>query len=130
MADEVLPPDLRHFIARHLSSVEHLEILRLLASQPGKPWTLETIYAVILSSRLSVAAGLAKLAASGLVRAHGEEPSSFTLANLGSTDARLMDELVACYRESPVRVISAIYQPPPDPIQGFADAFRFKPREP
>jgi hypothetical protein len=130
MADEVLPPDLRHFIARHLSSVEHLEILRLLASQPRKPWTLEAIYGVVLSSRLSVAAGLSKLAASGLVRTHEEETPAFIIANLGSADARLVDELMACYRDSPVRVISAIYQPPPDPIQGFADAFRFKQREP
>ena len=129
MADELLPQDIRLFIARHLSSVEHLEILRLLASQPRKGWTVEAIYGVVLSSRTSVEAGLEKLASGGLVQKSGEDPATYGIANPGAADSRLLDELISHYRESPVRVIAAIYQPPADPIQGFADAFRFK-REP
>lgn len=50
-------------------------------------------------------------------------PASPALANL----AELLER---SYRERPVAIVNLIAAPPPDPIQGLADAFHFKGKKP
>jgi hypothetical protein len=121
MPDESLPPPVVHFIARHIATVEELEILLLLAREEGKAWTAEGIYQVVKSSRQSVAQVLARFLAAGFVTASADGHSIVPLAGLP-----LLHELSRCYREMPVRVIQAIYQRPRDAAQEFADAFKLK----
>ena len=125
MAGEALPPDVRQLIFQHLSSVEELEILLLLAGESSKAWTMETTYQGILSSRKSVEKGLEKFAAAGLVSKIPPAESPTYMIGPTAADATFQ-ELARCYREMPVRVIEAIYQKGRDSAQGFADAFKFK----
>jgi hypothetical protein len=124
MAEEALPPDIKLFISRHLSSVEQLEILRLLASPSESAWTVDALYKVILSSRTSIAAGLGKLAGAGLLEIIPGDPPAYGI--LKAPETALIPHLLRAYQEMPVRVIAAIYQSNQNTVQGFADAFKFK----
>ncbi len=124
MPGESLPSSVRQFISQRLSSVEQLEILLLLANQTRADWTTEEIYKVVLSSRTSVAQGLEKFTAEGLLEKSAETPPAYRLRS--SSDVPVINELRHCYQEMPVRVIEAIYQKNRDAVQGFADAFKFK----
>ena len=127
MSGENLPPEVKQFIFTHLSTIEELEILILLANGGSKQWTAETIYHVILSSRPSIEKGMEKFAAAGLLVKSEDVPPGY-LFTAGDDEATIRD-LIRCYREAPVRVIETIYQKSRDSVQGFADAFKIK-REP
>lgn len=119
---ESLPLPVVELLARHIASVEELEILLLLFQEPGKAWTAESIYQIVKSSRDSVGQVLQKFVSAGLVA--DSQPEGYRFST--QTDAALVGELSRCYRAMPVRVIQAIYQRPRDAAQEFADAFKLK----
>ena len=121
MPDDPLPSAVMQFLARHIATVEELEILLLLAKDGGKAWHAEEIYQVVKSSRKSVEQGLAKFIAAGLVTTAG---TTFSIGPLSGDS--IIHELARRYREMPVRVIATIYQRPRDSVQDFADAFKFR----
>jgi hypothetical protein len=125
MPGEPLPPEIRQFLARHIASVEELEILLLLHRETAASWTAESVYQVIKSSRPSVQHGLDKFTAAGLLAA---APPDYVCQSSAATP--VIAALARSYREMPVRVVEAIYQRPRDSAaQDFADAFKLK-REP
>ncbi len=124
MSGESLPPEVRQFIARHIASVEELEILLLLLAGEARPCTAESAYQVIKSSRQSVEHGLRKFIAAGFAAVTAETPPGFTFRSNDSEP--VIRELGRCYRQMPVRVVEAIYQKPRDSAQDFADAFKLK----
>ena len=126
MPDETLPLEVRQFISRHLASVEELEILLLLVNGARRDWTVDNVYQIILSSRLSVESGMEKFTAAGFLTKSPDTPATYNLAPKVEESVR---ELARCYRDAPVRVIGAIYEKTRDSVQGFADAFKLK-REP
>ncbi len=122
-----LSSDVRAFLGRNVGSVEALEVLRLLHSSPEKSWSLEALNERLRSSLASIALRLESLQSSGLVARAG---ACFRYLPTNPELERLIDELIRRYQESPARVISAIYgNPATDPVAGFADAFKFKPRK-
>lgn len=112
-------------MARHIATIEELEILLLLAKDEARAWSAESIYQIVKSSRKSVEQGLRKFAAAGLVSA-GQDAYSIA----PQADLPLLREVSRFYRDMPVRVIAAIYERPKDPAQDFADAFKLKKRNP
>jgi hypothetical protein len=122
MPGEPLSPEVRQFLARHIASVEELEILLLLHRESASSWNAETVYQVIKSSRDSVQRGLDKFHSAGLLVA--STPPAYAL-HPSATGAAL-DGLARAYRDMPVRVVEAIYQRPSDSAQDFADAFKIK----
>jgi hypothetical protein len=121
MADESLPLAVVDFLARHIATVEELEILLLLAKENGRAKSLEEVYQVIKSSRASIEQGMAKFAAAGLVTIHN---ATFSISPVATNSP--LPEIARCYREMPVRVIGAIYQRPRDAVRDFADAFKLR----
>jgi len=65
----VLNKNLRSFISRYIGSVEQLEILCLLASEPFKRWTVEEVFRLIQSNQESVEERLKTLVAAGFLKA-------------------------------------------------------------
>jgi hypothetical protein len=125
-----LPGATRDFIARHIHSIEQLEILLLLHSQPTRSWSVDATYAVILSAKPSVERRLKELAGQGLLSVSADTPPVWRYAAQGAVAAEV-DRLAALHKLKPVRVIEAIFaRRGPDPLQGFADAFRLSPPPP
>ena len=136
MAEEVIPRAVGAFIERYISSVEQLEILLLLSSDPAQEFTVERVYEKIMSTKPSVAAWLEKFVEQKLARRSEVSPYRYAFH---PAEPELLDTaqaLAATYRARPVRVLEFIYQKPSrppqgadenqDPAQGFADAFRLR----
>ena len=127
MPGEVLPSSIRQFIWLHVSSIEQMEILQLLATRPGTDWTAQAVYKVVLTTPGSVEQALEKFTNAGFIEKTSGVPPSWRFAVTGGM-ADVIADLCKHYAEMPVRVIAAIYQDR-STVQEFADAFKFK-REP
>lgn len=116
------------FICRFVASVEQLEILLLLARKPEACFTVEGVYEVIMSTRISVERWLDQMVAARLLIRQPGPPLSYRFDPQEPGINALVNELSDSYKAYPVRVIEAIYKLrlPSDPAQDFADAFRIR----
>lgn len=121
MSSSGLPPEVERFIARHIRSVEMLEIV-LLVRRERRAWTGEQVARELRIDPNSAAMRLEELAAGGLLRKDGGE---FTYVATGEPD-RDLDALARAYAERRVAVITWIVSQPTDRLRSFADAFRFR----
>ena len=119
MADD---PDLAAFLREHLRSVWAVELLLLLRRDPERRWRPEALVAELRASVSLVNDNLRRFERSGLAVS---EEAGWRYAPAGPALADLADRLEQAYRERPVAVINLIAAPP-DPIQGLADAFKFR----
>lgn len=117
-----LNPELSAFIESAVPSVWALETLLLLRRDPGHGWAVDRLVAELRANPTLVSGCLDGLQRAGLVI--GEE-GTFRYAPASPTLAALCDDLEAAYRERPVAVVNTIARRRPDPLQGFADSFRF-----
>ena len=124
VAADSLTPAVKDFIARHVKSVEQLEILCLVSAQPTRRWLAAEVFRAIQSSEKSVSDSLQELHGKGLLTAEGEK--AYRFAPNSSELAQQITDLVAAYRGRRVAVIEAIYARPTDAIQNFADAFKLR----
>ena len=124
MANHFVTPELVKFIAQYVHSVEQLEILCLVGSNPNKSWTSAEVFHEIQSSETSVVACLRKFQNEGFLSSR--EDGSFHYSPSRVAMADMVRELSLAYRERRVTIVEMIYRKPPDPVQDFADAFRFR----
>jgi predicted transcriptional regulator len=117
-ADRVLS-----FVDGHIESLEHLEILLLLAAQ-DKAWTAAEIFQQIQSSQASVEQRLESLVTAGLLAK--DENKRFRFAPKDDETRRVVKDLADAYKSRRVRIIEAIYTRKTDAVQTFADAFKFR----
>ena len=125
MAGETLPTSVQRFLSRYIRSLEQLEVLLLLRSSPNRSWTPAEVYEVVRSSRASVEERLESFVRLGFLRKDDGPPLTFRYApkeNLGAA----ADETANAYQKWRVRVIEAIFTPPVDSAQRFADAFKVR----
>jgi hypothetical protein len=126
MATEALPDSLKRFLSRYIHSLEQLELLRLLRSQPHRPWTVAQVYEVTRSSQSSLQKGLESFAREGCFSEENGAPPAFRYASRDEEMRSAVEQVAASYRLSRGRVIEAIFAPEIDPVQTFADAFKLK----
>lgn len=117
-----IPERVAQFIAAHISSVEQLETLLLLRSDPGRPWSSGEVGASLRTLPESIDLRFRDLREHGLVEPDGE---GWRIA--AAVDGRLVDELADCWKVRRVAVIALIFaEPGDDPARSFADAFRIR----
>lgn len=126
MSSDALPAAVKHLLARHIQSVEQLEVLLLLHSQPARAWTAPEVYEVIRSSEVSIAARLQAFTAAGFLVDEKGPPQTFRYAPKDGDLRSALDMTATAYETWRVRVIEAIFAPESDPVQRFADAFRLR----
>jgi hypothetical protein len=123
MPGETLPPHVQQFVSEHLSSVEQMEVLQLLATNPGSDWSAQAVYKVVLTTVESIEQTLEKFAGSGIIEKLPGAPAIYRFVVKQGVPA-VIDELCRYYKEMPVRIITAIYKDR-NTVQQFADAFKF-----
>ncbi|HUP33540.1 MAG TPA: hypothetical protein VM184_10940 [Gaiellaceae bacterium] len=117
-----IPDRVARFIRAHISSVEQLETLLLLRSDPGRPWSSAEVGATLRTLPESIDLRLHDLQQHGLVAPDGV---GWLLAP--GVDAGLVDDLADCWKKRRVAVIAMIFaEPGDDPARSFADAFRIR----
>jgi hypothetical protein len=127
MPQEFLHRDLVLFIAEYIRSVEQLEVLILVSGAPVAEWTVDAVYEVVKTNRVSIAARLKDLTANGLLTETAGPPARYRFHPRTEGLERLVAELANAYKRAPVRVIETIYSPATASLREFARAFRFKP---
>ena len=125
MADQ-LPPAVRQFLARYISSVEQLEVLLLMHDQPHRAWSAADVYGIIRSSEASIAARLQSFTSEGFLAVENGSPPMYRYAPKSTDLKSAVSETATAYKTWRIRVVEAIFTPPSDPVQSFADAFRLR----
>lgn len=121
MADAELSPDLHRFIARHIESVEKLEILLLFFRDPAKSWHPTEIFQIIQSSPASVNQKIGELVADGFVTRQKGDTFQFQLKS--QTRVAALDE---AYRLRRIKVIEAIFSQATEELRDFSNAFKIR----
>jgi predicted transcriptional regulator len=106
-----------------MRSVWAVELLLLLRRDPERCWPPEALVAELRASTNLVQDNLKRLETSGLVVC--DDDGCWRYAAAGPVLDELAGRLEAAYRERPVAIINLIARPP-DPIQGLADAFKWR----
>jgi hypothetical protein len=117
-----MPDRVRQLLDRYITSVEQLELLFVLAGDPGTAFTAESASKRVGTTPHSARIRLDELAAAGLARA---ADGSYIYAATGA-EAAAVSELRSLYSTHRVRIISRIFDKPPESVRNFADAFRLK----
>ena len=123
MPPQNLPAPITEFISHHIQSVEQLEVLVLLNRDPQAHWSAKRVYDVVLSTLQSVQRWLDDLTRRGLIQKHADETDCYQ-ASADEAIRSQVAQLAECYRNTPVRVIEAIYRRESSAVQSFADAFK------
>lgn len=124
MATSRLPLDIKSFLIESIDSVAHLEVLLMLFSNPGKVWSADNVSKESRSNITAATLQLEGLARNGLLKSTDSKSYIFE-----PTDPQIKDivkRLFDLYHDSPVAVVTCIYEKPTDKLKGFADAFKLK----
>lgn len=115
--------ELAAFVREHMRSVWAVELLLLLRRDAERCWPTEALVAELRASMNLVADNLAAFERSGL--AVRDDAGCWRYAPAVAALDDLAGRLERAYRERPVAIINLIARPP-DPIQGLADAFKWR----
>jgi predicted ArsR family transcriptional regulator len=126
VAQEDLPDDVQKLIAEHITSIEQLEILLLLRSQPNAEWTAESVSEELRTSARAAAARLQDLHEHGLLARRRDGEADRFRFEPSSGRSRAVDRLATAYAQRRYTVIDLIFSKPIDRLRVYADAFRFK----
>ncbi len=125
-----MPPDLsdtlKQFIARHIHSVEQLEILLLLKRSAPREWTADEVSREISTSRYAAEARLMDLRARAVVAMREDGQVLWFRYDPATPDDALVGQLAAVYAERRTSIITMIFSKPSDSVSSFADAFRLR----
>lgn len=115
-------PELAGFVREHLRSVWAVELLLLLRRDRKRCWPPDALVAELRASANLVRDNLAAFQTSGL--AVEDDEGCWRYAPASAALDELAGRLEQAYRERPVAIINFIARP--DPIQGLADAFKWR----
>lgn len=119
---EGISESVRQFIFSHLDSVEQLEALLYLRSEPQKFLSAKEISDYLRANPSSVANRLDRLVEFGLIQKQNGDPPSYRFQVNDKKLAETIDELAEAYKVKRHRIYQLVYSPLTK-IRSFADAF-------
>jgi predicted transcriptional regulator len=120
------PADVEQFLLQNITSVDQLEVLLLLRSEPATSWSPAAVSRELATQPEAAAQRLADLQALHLVEAVEGPERGYRYAPGTGAQRSAVDRLAQVYRERRVAVITLIYSKPLNQVQAFADAFRLR----
>lgn len=124
MAENV-PSEVEQFLAKHITSLDQLEVLLLVSALPDRAWSASAVYQVIMSTHALVCQRLDELVARGFLACSGEPPL-YRYAPQSDELARQVAAVAGFYKMSRHRVVQLIYSAKSRPIDEFSKAFKFR----
>lgn len=116
--------EVRSFLLQYVDSVEQLEVLLLVRSQPGRVWSADEVAAELRTDPRSVHLRIDDLRDGGLVA--GEAGGGIRYAPRTPAMARAVEATDRAYQTHRVAIITLIFSRPTERIRSFADAFRLR----
>lgn len=126
MSGEPISTEVKAFIARQIRSIVELECLLLLHRDAARDWSASELGKELRIDEKWAIQELADLTKRGLTASSEAAPTRFHYAPVTNALREVVDALAAHYAERRVSIIELIYLKPSDPLQNFADAFRFR----
>lgn len=125
-----VPHDVQQLIDEHITSVEQLEILLLLAARPDVAWTPEQVREEIRTSTSSAVSRLEDLRTHGFLVEVDDRDDAFQFRPRSEATRAAVEHLATIYRERRFTIIDLIFAKPIDRLRVYADAFRFRKDKP
>jgi hypothetical protein len=122
MGDELIPPDVREFILRHIDSIAHLEALLLLLQQPDIKWSAASVADHLYIEHDQAAEVLQHLCDTGLADC-SDDAYWFNAAPAGQLE--VVRRLAEHYSNHLIPVTNLVHAKPSG-IRKFAAAFKFR----
>lgn len=119
-----IPQEVRRFVAKHIRSLEQLEVLLLVSALPDRDWTVDSVFQIVQTNRPLVQQRLDDFVRDGLMVRRPDD--SYRYAPKSESLAHDIVAVGNFYKLSRHKIIEMIYAPPADDIRKFSDAFRFK----
>lgn len=126
MGFEDLPSTLVDFVHGSVDSVEQVLVLLTMQAQPNRSWTVRELTKELRSVESSIERRLLDLYQKNVLHPPAKGVSTHNFHPSSDKIASAILELAKIYREKPSRLIELIYSKPPQAIQAFADAFKFR----
>jgi hypothetical protein len=124
--DDPIPGEVRQLVARHVRTMEQVEVLLLLARGSERALSADEIRAALRLDQNAVAAtSLAGLEEGRLIEEQPGHPPRWRYAPATPELRRAVELLAVAYNERPVTLVRMIYERP-SAVQSFADAFRIR----
>jgi hypothetical protein len=121
-----IPKNVKAFIASHIDSVVHLEILLLFSREPEKFWSAEEVGKELRISPAWAESELALLSSRGVLKVEQSNSRMYRHGAISQDLDCALADLATAYRERRVSVINLIFAKPADKLRDFADAFRLR----
>lgn len=127
MPGDEVSPEVKRFIHSTIDSVEQLEVLLFLMSNPERDWSAEEVGASIRATPESVASKLEDLHRARLLNMRPGQPPCYRYApDSTAIEKEVAESLDRAYRERKDTVIKLIFSRPMKNISVFANAFRIR----
>jgi hypothetical protein len=120
--DDVIPPDVREFIIRHIDTVSELEALLILRASPDERWDNGRIAARVYTSERETAQVLERFASDGFLERDGE---TYRYHCKDPDADRTIGGLARSYASHLIAVTNMIHSKPRS-MRSFSDAFRLR----
>ena len=120
--NEVIPPEVREFIIRHIDSVSQIEALLILRAHPDDNWEVEQIASRVYTSDRELGAVLERFAAEGFLAREGDV---YRYGVSEPTIERTIAELARYYSSHLIPVTNMIHSKPRS-MRSFSDAFKLR----
>lgn len=111
------------FIRSVFGSIWSVELLLILRGPPQRDWRREELIAALRASDLVIARSCADLSAAGLIEEEGDKARYAPSSSEQDAQVALAASL---YAARPALVRRMIVGGPRDPVERFADAFKFR----
>ena len=122
MAEELIPPEVRDFIQRHIDSIDQLEALLLLFNRPGDSWTSGSVAAQLYIDRDQAAQVLQQLCADGLA---GRTGDTYWFNGDPPGQREMVERLADIYAKHLIPVTNFVHAKPSS-ARAFAAAFKLR----
>ena len=122
MVDELIPPDIRDFIERHVDSIAQLEALLLLLHQPEIEWTAARVAAHLYIDTDQAAQVLQQLCDDGLAGCKGD---IYWFNGEAPHQRGIVERLAILYSSHLIPVTNLVHAKP-SAARAFAAAFKLR----
>jgi hypothetical protein len=120
--DDLIPPEVRDFIIRHIDTVSQLEALLLLRANPERTWDIATTANRVYASKEQIAEVLERFSAEHFVVRDGD---SYRYQSRDSATDATIGQLASIYASHLIAVTNMIHQKSRS-VRSFADAFKLR----
>ena len=116
---------LKSFIQQRMASIEQIEIVLLLRGDRARSWSASEVAAELRMPPESAAMRLFLLASSGMLLFEASGVPRYRYAGGDAETDAMIGELAEIHADNK-NAIAMLVGAPVDPLQSFADAFKFK----